>query len=66
MANPQFKRGATLGLAIAASATIIAGVVPSASAETRIETVIGTISGADPIRTRNGADNGFNARLGAG
>ena len=51
MANPQFKRGATLGLAIAASATIIAGVVPSASAETRIETVIGAISGVDPIRT---------------
>ena len=51
MANPQFMRGATLGLAIAASATVIAGVVPSASAETRIETVIGTISGADPIRT---------------
>ena len=44
-------RGVTFGLAIATTATLMAGTVPAAFAETRIETVIGTVSGADPIRT---------------
>lgn len=51
MADSRNMRGVTFGLAIAATATLMAGTVPAAFAETRIETVIGTVSGADPIRT---------------
>ena len=51
MANSRNMRGVTFGLAIATTATLMAGTVPAAFAETRIETVIGTVSGADPIRT---------------
>ena len=51
MADSRKMRGVTFGLAIATTATLMAGTVPAAFAETRIETVIGTVSGADPIRT---------------
>ena len=51
MADSRNMRGVTFGLAIATTATLMAGTVPAAFAETRIETVIGTVSGADPIRT---------------
>lgn len=51
MAHSRFMRGSTLGLALAAAATMGVGVVPAAIAETRTETVLGTVSGADPIRT---------------
>ena len=51
MADSRNVRGVTFGLAIATTATLMAGTVPAAFAETRIETVIGTVSGADPIRT---------------
>ena len=51
MADTRNMRGVTFGLAIATTATLMAGSVPAAFAETRIETVIGTVSGADPIRT---------------
>jgi uncharacterized protein YcfJ len=51
MADSWNMRGVTFGLAIATTATLMAGTVPAAFAETRIETVIGTVSGADPIRT---------------
>ena len=51
MADSRNIRGVTFGLAIATTATLIVGIAPAALAETRIETVIGTISGADPIRT---------------
>jgi uncharacterized protein YcfJ len=51
MADSRNIRGVTFGLAIATTATLIVGIAPAALAETRIETVIGTVSGADPIRT---------------
>ena len=51
MADSRNMRGVTFGLAIATTATLKAGTVPAALAETRLETVIGTVSGADPIRT---------------
>ena len=51
MADSGNIRGVTFGLAIATTATLIVGIAPAALAETRIETVIGTVSGADPIRT---------------
>jgi uncharacterized protein YcfJ len=51
MADSRNIRGVTFGLAIATTATLIVGMAPAALAETRIETVIGTVSGADPIRT---------------
>jgi uncharacterized protein YcfJ len=51
MTDSRNMRGVTFGLAIATTATLMAGTVPAAFAETRIETVIGTVSGADPIRT---------------
>ena len=51
MAHSRFMRGSTLGLAIAAAATMGAGALSAAIAETRTETVLGTVSGADPIRT---------------
>ena len=51
MADSRNMRGVTFGLAIATTVTLMAGSVPAAFAETRIETVIGTVSGADPIRT---------------
>jgi uncharacterized protein YcfJ len=51
MADSKNIRGVTFGLAIATTATLIVGIAPAALAETRIETVIGTVSGADPIRT---------------
>ena len=51
MTESRNMRGVTFGLAIATTATLMAGTVPAAFAETRIETVIGTVSGADPIRT---------------
>lgn len=51
MADSRNIRGITFGLAIATTATLIVGIAPAALAETRIETVIGTVSGADPIRT---------------
>ena len=51
MAASRNIRGVTFGLAIATTATLIVGIAPAALAETRIETVIGTVSGADPIRT---------------
>ena len=49
MANPRNKNAVTFGLAIAATATFMVGVASGAFAETRIETVIGTVSGAEPI-----------------
>ena len=51
MADSRNIRGVAFGLAIATTATLIVGIAPAALAETRIETVIGTVSGADPIRT---------------
>jgi uncharacterized protein YcfJ len=51
MADSRNIRGVPFGLAIATTATLIVGIAPAALAETRIETVIGTVSGADPIRT---------------
>ena len=51
MADSRNIRGVTFGLAIATTATLIVGIAPAALAETRIETVIGTVSGTDPIRT---------------
>ena len=51
MADSRNIRGVTFGLTIATTATLIVGIAPAALAETRIETVIGTVSGADPIRT---------------
>ena len=51
MADSRNIRGVTFGLAIATTATLIVGIAPATLAETRIETVIGTVSGADPIRT---------------
>ncbi len=51
MTDSRNMRGVTFGLAIATTAILMAGTVPAAFAETRIETVIGTVSGADPIRT---------------
>ena len=51
MADSRNIRGVTFGLAIATTATLIVGIAPAALAEPRIETVIGTVSGADPIRT---------------
>jgi uncharacterized protein YcfJ len=51
MADSRNIRGVTFGLAIATTATLIVGIAPAALAETRIETVIGTVSVADPIRT---------------
>ena len=44
-------RGVTFGLAIATTATFMVGIASIAFAETRIETVIGTVSGAEPIVT---------------
>ena len=44
-------RAVTFGLAIATTAACIVGIATSAFAETRIETVIGTVSGAEPIVT---------------
>ena len=51
MADSRNIRGVTFGLAIATTATLIVGIAPAALAETRTETAIATVSGADPIRT---------------
>ncbi len=51
MAGSRTICSVTFGLAIATTATLMAGTVPAAFAETRIETVIGAVSGSDPIRT---------------
>ena len=51
MADYKNMRAVTFGLAIATIATCLAGTGPNAIAETRIETVIGTVTGAEPIIT---------------
>ena len=51
MAKSRCMRAVTFGLALATKATFIAGVPFGAFAETRIETVIGTVSGSEPIFT---------------
>ena len=49
MADSKTTKAVTSGLAIATTATFMAGVASGAFAETRVETVIGTVSGAEPI-----------------
>ena len=49
MADSKTMQPVTSGLAIATTATFMAGIASAAFAETRIETVIGTVSGAEPI-----------------
>ena len=51
MAKSRCMRAVTFGLAIATTATFMAGTGPTAIAETRIETVIGTVTRAEPILT---------------
>ena len=49
MADFKNMHAVAFGLAIATTATFMAGVASGAFAETRIETIIGTVSGAEPI-----------------
>ena len=51
MADSKTTKAVTSGLAIATTVTCMANTGPTAFAETRIETVIGTVTGAEPILT---------------